>query len=624
MSPAAVGRRERLLRAGFWILPLAVAIRFHWLGLKTWFLGDDFAWLIHSTEIHNFRELIRAIFEPMAQGTIRPWSDRVFFIIFYQVFGLNAVAFHIWVYLTQCVNILLLLSVARRLTGSRIAAFAAALLWIVNSSQPRALGWVSAYNEPLCALFILGAFRLLLLYMDTGERRYWVLQWVVFLLGFGALELNVLYPALAATYTFLCARKYFLKTLPLFVPSIVFAVVHRMVAPAASGAYEMRFGANILTTLYTYWTWALGPGYMASLTRLPTGVFAGSMILLSVALIGFAVCRAWKGDRLPLFGLIWFVLLIAPVLVLKDHLTEYYPFLPSIGLSIAAGWGLTLAFRKGWAWGAAAAVLVFIYAGFSVAVSQRYLRWEYERSLKVHRLMLGVERAHQLHPYKIILIDNVTDELFWTGFIDRPFVLVGANNVYLTPGSEKNIKSHPTLGEVSEFIIPPGAAWNALVHEKAVVYRVEGERMRNITNFYSNLIPAEWESARPSRLELNNPVESYLLGPEWHQVEGNHRWMPKRATLQVAGPRRAGASLHLTGGAGKMTTKLTVTAAGIQLPERKVTPEAEFDVTIPLPDAVVGKPSMDVVIETDGTYTPPEDGRPLGLVFGVVEVLERQ
>src|SRR5438552_2329573 len=102
MITAAAGqRRERLLSAGFWLVPLAVAIRFHWLGLKTWFFADDFAWLLHAAGLSSVHDLIPAIFAPMAQGTIRPWSDRIYFIVFYRIFGLEPLPFHIWVYLTQ-------------------------------------------------------------------------------------------------------------------------------------------------------------------------------------------------------------------------------------------------------------------------------------------------------------------------------------------------------------------------------------------------------------------------------------------------------------------------------------------------------------------------------------------
>src|SRR5581483_7977181 len=573
MTPAA-----RLSRAAFWVVPPLVAVWFHWLAIKTWFLGDDFAWLIHATEFYNFREFIRAVFAPMAQGTIRPWSDRVFFMVFYGVFGLDPLPFHIWVMLTQVVNILLLLSIARRLTGSRLAAIAAALFWIVNTSHPVALAWTSAYNEPMCAAFILGAFHFLLRYLETGERRYWLLQWLVLLLGFGALELNVIYPAIAAAYTFLRARKHFVQTLPLFVPSIAFAIVHRLAAPAASGVYVMHFGLRaMLETLYTYWTWALGPGFLATMIPLTPWQIAASLIALSLALISVAVWRARQDDRLPLFGLAWFLFFMTPVLPLSDHLTEYYTFLPSIGLAIAAGWALALAWRQGVAGKAAAAILAIVYIGFSATAAQRSLRWEYRRSQDVRHLVQGVDRAHELHPNKSILVDGVEDELFWTGVIDHPFGLVGAQYVYLTPGSEKRIQAHPALGDLREFIIPPGIAWNALASDKAVVYRVEPGRLHNITTLYGTAAPSDWRLMKPERFDVSNPAGDYLLGPEWHRIEGNHRWMPQRATVRIAAPKHAGAKLHLVGGAGPAATLLVVTVDGVKLQERKLTPSDGFD-----------------------------------------------
>jgi hypothetical protein len=219
-------------------------------------------------------------------------------------------------------------------------------------------------------------------------------------------------------------------------------------------------------------------------------------------------------------------------------------------------------------------------------------------------------------------VDNVDDELFWTGIIDHPFGLVGAQYVYLTPGSEKRIAAHPALGDLREFIIPPGLAWNALASDKAVVYRVEPGRLHNITTLYTTAAPVEWQSLKPSRLDLSNPAEDYLLGPEWHRIEGNHRWMPRRATLDLAAPRNAGAKLHMVGGAGPLATLLAVSVDGVRLPERKLVSGESFDVAWPLPTAATGKPSTHVEIETDHTFAPPADGRQLGLVFGVIEILE--
>ena len=50
-------------------------------------------------------------------------------------------------------------------------------------------------------------------------------------LGFGALELNLVYPILAAAYTYFCAPKYLRGTLPMFAVSLIYVVVHNAVAP---------------------------------------------------------------------------------------------------------------------------------------------------------------------------------------------------------------------------------------------------------------------------------------------------------------------------------------------------------------------------------------------------------
>jgi hypothetical protein len=191
--------------------------------------------------------------------------------------------------------------------------------------------------------------------------------------------------------------------------------------------------------------------------------------------------------------------------------------------------------------------------------------------------------------------------------------------LYLTPGSEKVIVNHPGFGDVTDFLIPPGPTFHALVHEEAVVYSVRGERLRNITDNYAAALPAAWEKEIPTRIDLANPAEGYLLGPEWHKIEFDHRWMPQRATLQLSGPRQAGAKLHLAGAAGRTATRLTVTLDGVKLPDRPLAPGDVFDVEWPAPPAVTGKARVEVEIETDATFVAPQDSRKLGLVFGIVE-----
>ena len=255
MKTSEMARFLRLPSAvavAYWVAPPLLCFAIYWPGLWAWFQADDFAWLGIRLDLDTQHNLLHALFAPMAQGTIRPLSERAYFLVLESIFGLDPLPFRICAFLTQCANLTLLAAIARRLTGSRAAGFWAAIFWVVNPSLVAAMTWSSAYNQVMCGFFLLGAFWLLLRYIETGRISFYIGQWISFLLGFGALEINVVYPALAAAYTLLFARKYFRATLPLFVPSVVFTVVHRVAAPAEiPAAYVLHFDRALPFTFAT-------------------------------------------------------------------------------------------------------------------------------------------------------------------------------------------------------------------------------------------------------------------------------------------------------------------------------------------------------------------------------------
>ena len=209
MSPVRGPRAVRLASAAFWLAPSLLCLALYWRGFTAWFRADDFAWLGTGLYIQNFHDFLLAIFAPQAQGTIRPLSERAFFMLGFSLFGLDALPFKMVVFATQFANLALVASIGARLTGLRWAGFFAAIFWVLNGSGIEPLGWSCVYNQVLCGFFLLLAFHFLLRYVETGERRYNWFQWAAFLLGFGALELNVVYPAIAAA---LWARAYAMET----------------------------------------------------------------------------------------------------------------------------------------------------------------------------------------------------------------------------------------------------------------------------------------------------------------------------------------------------------------------------------------------------------------------------
>jgi hypothetical protein len=540
------------------------------------------------------------------------------------LFGLNAFPFRLVVFATQFANLALVAIIGRRLTGSRAAGFWAAVFWAVNSALVYPLGWACVYNQPLCGLFLLLGFYFLLRYVETGDQRFNAAQWIVFLLGFGALETNIVYPAIAAGYTFLQARKYFRGTLALFVPSVLYGVLHFAVAPLrAGGTYGMDFGAGALKTAATYWAWAVSSGFLWTPLSIPAWVIPVGAAIISIALIWFAVAKLRAKCWIAAFFLLWFAATIAPMAPLVNHMTEYYPYLPAIGLCWLGGWAFAEAWRASQGHRAAAILVATLYAFVTVPAAVAGTEWTYRLSERVRNLVAGAAGARSLHPGKTILLQGVDTELFWNAVAFRPFRLAGVEQIYLAPDSGRSIEARPEIGDPADFALPAAVTVKALQRDEVVVYDASGPKLRNITTAYA-AHPPKWEP--PLRVDAGSKLSDYLLDSGWYKSDGDHRWMAKKATLHMGGPAARGAAFHLSGDSPVESLKdgpvtVTVDVDGKPLPPAKILPGQEnFQLEFPLPPGVVGKPDIEIGISVDRTFRPASDPRDLGLAFGLLEI----
>lgn len=621
MSRAAAARLGRAL---LYAIPLAVFVWLYWFALRAWFQQDDFAWLALRSEVHSFGDLLRALFEPRAQGTIRPWSERLFFLVLYDRYGLDHRPFHIAVALTQCANLLLLQSIVRRITGSRFAAVASACVWLAGAGLATPLSWLSTYNQILCAFFLLAAFRLLLLHLDTGRRRWWWAQCAVFVLGFGALEVNVVYPALAAAWCWLAARPQLRRTLWLFSGSALYVFANFHFAPKpTSGVYARHWDFSIVPTYFSYWRAALAAEPIAARTEWPLWVWNASAGLLGAAGLAFLVWAWRRGDRLAAFGLVWFTVALAPLLPLRDHFSLYYLAVPSLGLAFIAASAAALSRRSGWGGLALCSVFLAFHFYLAVPFNRATTVWHFERGLRIRSLVEGLERAHELHPGRVIALAGIDSELFWAGYFDRPYSLYGLTETCLVPGSDRAIDAHPELGDIAPYLCSPSVLADTARQGRLAVYAYEGPYLRNITRQYVRQNAPRWKSAWPDFIDAGLPSYARYLGPGWYDIQGTFRWMGPRAELTLAAPPATGAQLSIGGYCPAehlaVPIQLTVSAGGLVLGRRAVTRDnTSFSFDFPLPPALAGKPSMKVDFAVDRTVTPPNDGRALGLVFGKI------
>jgi hypothetical protein len=144
-------------------------------------------------------------------------------------------------------------------------------------------------------------------------------------------------------------------------------------------------------------------------------------------------------------GLVWFAILIAPVLPLRDHISDYYLVGPALGVAFIAA----ASARRPIAW-----VAFAVYLGVCIPQTWRATEWHYERSMKTKDLVSGVVRLHREHPSKDLVLHGVTPELFYAAVADLPFQLYGfQDQVFLARGfDELSRKYERPPDRTAEFI----------------------------------------------------------------------------------------------------------------------------------------------------------------------------
>ncbi len=629
MTPAA--RTSRLISSlAVWILP---ALFCYWLyspGLRTWFQQDDFAWLGLPAQLHSPGDLWHLLFYPMAQGTIRPISERGFFLVFTSLFGIDALPFRVCVFVTQVANVLLLSAIVLRLTRSRVAALGAPLLWLVNSGLMVPMSWTSSYNQILCGFSILSAFLLFLKYVETGQRKYYILQLVAFLLGFGVLEVNVAYPGLVIVYTALLARPFFRSAVPLLVPSALFTVVHRMNAPAeVAPGYGIQFDGRILSTFATYWKWMLGPSQLETVKHVPAWFGLAGTLVLTVAIVAYVLYKMVKREYLPLFFLAWIVILLAPILPLPDHISDYYLTLPAIGLGMLGALAVSEAVCSAWrrksvlalVLAAASVGCVYLYVYCQLPVTRVGVNWWYQRGRRAQALIEGVVTASERHHGKTILLTGVDNDLFWAAVYDSPFRLYGLSNVFLVPGSERALKYDPATVNLTQYLIPPRVARRALDQNEAVVYSATQIPIRNITTVFTRSVAEDWPTGLSPEVVVTDKLYADQIGEGWYGSEQGFRWTKPHATVKLGAGDTPPGAVSISGYCVELQTRpgplgVRVSANGIPLGRQELrVKDAPFELSFPLPERLRQEKTFEISIDVDRPTIAPGESRELGLAL---------
>lgn len=569
-----------------------------------WFLMDDFAWLGLEQEIASAANGTgwKLLFEPRAQGTMRIFSDRLYFWILSSLFGMDPLPFRAAAFAVHFLNLWLLVRIASRVTASWIPGAAAAFFFAVAASAVKPLAWASAFNQVLAACCMLAAFHLYLGWLETGGRTKWIAHFLVFLLSFGALESVIVFPAAVTLWTLLYAPGRIRGALPQWIPSFLFGAVHLFWIQHPAGTdYAPTFDSGILTGLWLYASMALSP-------------------VLAILLLAAAGWRGWRHrDWKPAFFLFWFVLFLSPVLPFQNRLTDYYLFVPSTGLALAAG-----CLMRDRASIAAGVVALTAFTLISARRAQPDIAQMLARSERIHRLMDAASQLIETKGVDTILLSGVDSDLFISALQDSPFRLLGPIKVFLVPGSETSIRSRADLGGVSAYKISLPQAVQVLESPKTAVLSITGDEIFDATARYRNVAVFQYLQSRPRSVNVGEPGYESLLGPGWWPIEDRFRWTSKSASVTLGGPQSPNDRLHVSGFCPESVASggpviLTVRVNGVEAGKKTLSDVAPFSAAFALSQGAMAE-SVRIEVEVNRVTRLAGDKRDLGLIFGTFAI----
>ena len=371
----------------FFLVLLTSLFLYH-SSLNFYFFQDDF-FEISLSKIDNFGDLFN-LFE-FRSGIIdyRPISQRIYFLIFTNIFGLDPVPLRTFNYAIFLGCFLLIYKVITKISTNPKIGLLASSLWVLSSIHFMSLTWISAGYNVIGTFFWLLTSAFFLSYVKNhrltySERKnsgihgpdeanlergrensglqargiYYILSIGFFLLTIGSFEFSVTWPAIFGFYYLFVLKNSLTRTLKAFFPFIAITVIYLVlrllfIKIPSQVEYQTTFNIESVKALFWYFLWSLNipeefkkqiignilvfnPKFFFEFWPLIIKTFLGLLLTLLIT-VAVPVIRSFRKQitvkpQMIVFGIFWFIAAISPVLVLPNHTFSMYLTLSSIGL----------------------------------------------------------------------------------------------------------------------------------------------------------------------------------------------------------------------------------------------------------------------------------------------------
>ena len=277
----------------------------------------------------------------------RPLSMPLYFFLNYRLFGLNNLAFHATAFLLFFALLLSIFFLFKLLTKDKKISLFATFLYGTWSIHFMSLSWLSTTSYIIGSLFLCVSFILFLKYSANKQSSYLILSFFIYLLALASTELSVVYSIFLLSWILIKKKENYRVLLPFFASILIYIFFRFYIFPIpAKGEYEIAFNKQIINNLIWYIGWAFGLSERFKdliIPKSPTQSFGFIIRYWSITIPALAlfILSVYLGVRSSankvyisnfLFGSLWFLLFLLPVLSLNNHSYSVYLSFAGLGL----------------------------------------------------------------------------------------------------------------------------------------------------------------------------------------------------------------------------------------------------------------------------------------------------
>lgn len=320
----------------------------------TW---DDGDYVMDNEIIRNFDHFSK-FFTTSIQGNYHPIT-MISLAINYAISGDDASSYHLFNIIFHLLNVVLVFKFICILTKDNyFIAFFTALFFGIHPMHVESVAWVSERKDVLYTLFFLLGLMSYIKLLDTGNKKYYWITFLWFILSLASKPAAIIFPVALFTLDYVRSRtwsmKWIYEKIPFFLCAafMVYLTLHaQKTAGATDTSNYFNIGKRILFASYGHmmyivkmiWPFNLAtfypfPPINENLSKI---YFFAPFFTLGIA---YLCWKGWKENRSFSFGILFFTVNLLLVLqffiVGSAIIADRYTYIPYIGLFFSIGWWL--------------------------------------------------------------------------------------------------------------------------------------------------------------------------------------------------------------------------------------------------------------------------------------------